>query len=196
MKRKVLMICLIALVVLSFAQEGYFKKDVEKITQVASICIEEGVFYEDLFEVQTGITFAEAVFIPSRALRQIDFIGDYSSGVGFIYFRINPDIAEKGAVNFDFDQISLSGRDKDGDAVTGSYSTFYYLDNDNLIRLDSYYGNLVTSKDDLILFITKDLDTNYDFIVNLITDKVQGTWKVRKKSRDYKDIEEIISSLK
>ncbi|HPJ89285.1 MAG TPA: hypothetical protein PK466_02415 [Thermotogota bacterium] len=196
MKRKVLMICLIVLTVLTFAQEGYFKKDVEKITQVASICIEEGVFYEDLFEVQTGITFAEAVFIPSRALGQIDFIGDYSSGVGFIYFRLNPDITEKGAVRFDFEQISLSGREKDGDAVTGSRATYYYLDENSLIKLNSYYGDLITSNDDLILFVTKDLDTNYDFIVNLITDKVQGTWKVRKKSRDYKDIEEIISNLK
>jgi hypothetical protein len=180
----VLIVCLFTL---SFS--SIFSSDCEKLQKIAQECIEEEVFYQELFSVVTGQTFAHAVFIPSQFLSKLSVISGSQVIIGVVILNYQ---SKRDYVSYKIDKISISGKAKDGDAITGSTAFLQYLTNSSLIDM-YYWGCKITTEEkwSYIAIVMSDLNINSDFILNLSTEETAASWTVRLGNKAYEKMKAI-----
>jgi hypothetical protein len=189
MKKTVVLLSVLLACLFTLSFSSIFSSDCEKLQKIAQECIEEDVFYQELFSVVTGQTFAHAIFIPSQFLSKLSVVSGSQVIIGIIVLNYQ---TKREYVSFEIGEVSVSGKAKDGDAITGSTTQLQYLANSSLIDMDNWYSKITTEdKWSYLVIVLSNLNINSDFILNLSTEETAASWTVRLGNKAYEKMKVI-----
>lgn len=146
-------------------------------------CIENEVYTQELFSVLDGEMIADVVFLPAAHLKKLS-IASFSDGFfGFLVFKLNE--ARK-AIGLQIIDISITGKNKSGGALSNVSSTYFLLQKDLFAQLENYNTSIVTNQKYLLLLLSHStLAGNSDFHLSLNEKKMRANWTIRFNSKEY-----------
>lgn len=187
----------IFLVVIFFASFGFcniLESDYLFLVNLADKCIEEEVFYEEMFSLTDGVVWGDAVFIPITVLNKLSIASGWGDAFGVMIIRLRDTAGKDGLFIVEIEEIEVSGKNKRGETVSNQWSTLYVLFPNAFVKTGYYQHYLATSERYLVLLLEEDLDTSSDFIVDMSTKTSKGNWKVRLNSREFATLKELVRS--
>jgi len=189
--RNLLLLVIFLLVISTITSAGYFTPTVNFLLSLTEKCIENDVLAEELFSVETGLTWADVVFLPSVVLKTIDakLVGDEL--LGFLVFKIHKDILNEPTILISIYDISVGGVTTQGRVITSSYASMFLLTDSFLAELDTTYTQITTDEDFLIIVLYKGMSWDKPIILSLKTATSQVLWRIKPDSKDLIKLKEL-----
>lgn len=178
----------------SFGFCSILESDYLFLAYLADKCIEEEVFYEEMFSLTDGVVWGDAVFVPITVLSKLSITSGWGDVFGVIIIRLRDTAGRGGLFVVEIEKIEVSGKNKRGGSISNAWPTIYVLFPNAFVKTGSYQHYLATSEHYLVLLLEKDLDISSDFIVDLSTKTSKGNWKVRLNSRAFETLKELVRS--
>ena len=192
--RNLLLLAIFLFVISTIASAGYFTSTVNSLISLTEKCIENDVFHEELFSVETGLTWADVVFLPSVALKMVEAKLAGDELLGFFVFKIHKDILEEPTILINIENISFGGVTAYfGQVVASGSPEMYLLTDSYLAKLKSYYTEITTDMDFLIIVLYQGMDWSRPVMVHLTTATSQALWRIKPDSKDLVKLKELVS---
>jgi len=191
--RNLLLLAIFLFVISTIASAGYFTSTVNSLISLTEKCIENDVFHEELFSVETGLTWADVVFLPSVALKMVEAKLAGDELLGFFVFKIHKDILEEPTILIKINTITFGGVTAHGNVASSIYPAMYLLTDSYLAKLTPVYTDITTDMDFVIIVLYQSVDWAKPVMLNLTTATSQALWRIKPNSKDLIKLKELVS---
>lgn len=201
--KHLLIIFFVIFVVSTFG--GYFSPTIDYLTTLADKCLNDRVFYQDLFDMNTGETFAEAIFIPSIVLDDLNeiIVNRFKSQpleplefLGVLVLKVKLDQVNNQISSIGIQEFKISGTNSYGSPVSDRSAVAFLTTENYFVKIEDFYGSIISSLDYVMLSVYGDFIWNKTIIIQLRTNTSQGLWRIKPDSPDFTKLKSLIVEIK
>lgn len=189
--KKMAIIFILSSLFVSLILSRDFSSDFSSLRELAVSCQKEYVFYEELYDMNSTVSFADAVVIPFETINPGLSEYGYTTPTAAIYLKVNDYYGIDGLYDFTIDSVRISGMDVAGNYILDELSAISILSQSFIMDLSDYDCRITSTENIFIILVYSSVDFSKDYVINLSVNSIQEDWKIRKNSRDFRVIREI-----
>lgn len=193
--KKISIIFILSSLFVSLILSRDFSSDFSSLRELAVSCQKEYVFYEELYDMNSTVSFADAVVIPFETINPGLSEYGYTTPTAAIYLKVNDYYGRDGLYDFTIDSVRISGMDVAGNYILDELSAISILSKSFIMDLSDYDCRITSTENIFIILVYSAVDFSKDYVINLSVNSIQEDWKIRKNSRDFRVIQEISSNF-
>ncbi len=193
--KKISIIFILSSLFVSLILSRDFSSDFSSLRELAVSCQKEYVFYEELYDMNSTVSFADAVVIPFEAINPGLSEYGYTTPTAAIYLKVNDYYGIDGLYDLTIDSVRISGMDVAGNYILDELSAISILSQSFIMDLSDYDCRITSTENIFIILVYSAVDFSKDYVINLSVNSIQEDWKIRKNSRDFRVIQEISANF-